>query len=75
MCVPTEATVIKKVGYTKFRNMLLNYVVKNIRDVVDIVYSLKNQKYPIMEHENKYAPILLGAKMVGGSIESIILKK
>ena len=70
-----ETHVTKRLGYTKFRYILSNYVVKNMRDSVEIVYTLHNQKDPVTECVNKYAPKLLGDNPAKVLIEEMILKE
>ena len=65
LCAPSETHVSEKVSYSKFKDLLNNYIVKHMRNAKEIIGSLENGADPVDEFEGGVEPSMAGSRVTG----------
>ena len=74
LCLAIEVKVTRKVTYTKFKDMLANYLIKHMKDSIEIVDAVTNNTHPVAEYEKKFNA-KSGKVPAAGSIKEMLLHK
>ena len=70
-----ETHIEAKVSFTKFKDLLTNYIVKTMPDSTEIINSLTDGSDPVGAFEKKNAALLTGNAPQPGTIADMVLKE
>jgi len=74
ICLPAETHIVAKVSYTRFKELMAVYVVKNYRDTVEIAVAIRNGNDPLAEFDVNFKPDPY-LKVQAGTVDELILRE